>query len=291
MDGRSPTACRIRWTANLDPSLNKGRWTKEEDSALLAAFAAHPKEWSTIASSLPGRSIQHVHRRYKALTKLPSTHEPWTEPEDDLLRAAVAKHTTRYWERVVADVPGRSLSQCQCRWRGWLSRLGKNVVWTEAEDALLAEGVSTYGEHNWNKIAVNIAGKTGKECMIRWPELWRGTNNAPWSKEEDKKVKLLRLLKVSWAAMIPHLPGRGREAIVTRCSQLGFPIEIQSKWTPEEQSLLRKAILPFLLEDTTSTKKRKKNWKIIAKGVPGKTPKQCMRQWEYIVSYKAVDKN
>jgi hypothetical protein len=47
--------CRERWLNHLDPSINKGEWTEEEDQILLKAQAQWGNSWTKIAELLPGR--------------------------------------------------------------------------------------------------------------------------------------------------------------------------------------------------------------------------------------------
>lgn len=75
--GRTQVQCRERWVNCLDPSLNKGEWTKEEDSRLRAAIAEHGHCWSKVAAHLPSRTDNQCWRRWKALNpdKVPLVQE------------------------------------------------------------------------------------------------------------------------------------------------------------------------------------------------------------------------
>ncbi|KAJ5352911.1 hypothetical protein N7452_001885 [Penicillium brevicompactum] len=45
--------CRKRWFHSLDPTLRKGRWTKEEDEILLAAHQRLGPAWKEIGEQFP----------------------------------------------------------------------------------------------------------------------------------------------------------------------------------------------------------------------------------------------
>ncbi|KAJ6795083.1 myb-like protein L [Iris pallida] len=66
--GRIHVQCRERWLNCLDPSLNLGAWTEEEDAKLLAAIDEHGRScWSRIARCVPPRTDNQCRRRWKIL--------------------------------------------------------------------------------------------------------------------------------------------------------------------------------------------------------------------------------
>ncbi|XP_031265746.1 myb-like protein L [Pistacia vera] len=54
--GRTQVQCRERWVNSLDPSVNRGEWTEEDDLMLEAALEEHGYSWSKVAAALPGRT-------------------------------------------------------------------------------------------------------------------------------------------------------------------------------------------------------------------------------------------
>ncbi|KAB8265111.1 Homeodomain-like protein [Aspergillus pseudonomiae] len=50
LSGRTNKDCRKRWFHSLDPSLRKGRWTKEEDETLLATYGRLGPAWKEIGN-------------------------------------------------------------------------------------------------------------------------------------------------------------------------------------------------------------------------------------------------
>ncbi|GMQ11457.1 hypothetical protein CsSME_00054095 [Camellia sinensis var. sinensis] len=65
--GRTHVQCRERWFNSLDPALNMGRWTEDEDSKLKAAISEHGYCWSKVASCVPPRTDNQCRRRWKVL--------------------------------------------------------------------------------------------------------------------------------------------------------------------------------------------------------------------------------
>ncbi|AEE76046.1 Myb domain [Arabidopsis thaliana x Arabidopsis arenosa] len=65
--GRTQTQCRERWLNCLDPKVNRGKWTEEEDEKLREAIAEHGYSWSKVATNLSCRTDNQCLRRWKRL--------------------------------------------------------------------------------------------------------------------------------------------------------------------------------------------------------------------------------
>jgi myb proto-oncogene protein len=63
---RTPKQCRERWHYHLNPDLNKGPWTPEEDTILLAKHDELGNHWTAIARFLPGRTDSSVKSRWNS---------------------------------------------------------------------------------------------------------------------------------------------------------------------------------------------------------------------------------
>lgn len=70
--GRTPKQCRERWKNHLDPAINKGPYTEEEDQVILEAQARLGNKWSQIAQLLKGRTEDSVKIRWKSLKQNPA---------------------------------------------------------------------------------------------------------------------------------------------------------------------------------------------------------------------------
>ncbi|KAB5529630.1 hypothetical protein DKX38_019711 [Salix brachista] len=87
--------------------------------------------------------------------------------------------------------------------------------WRPAEDAKLKELVAQYGPQNWNLIAENLEGRSGKSCRLRWfnqldPRINR---RAFTEEEEDRLLTAHRLYGNKWAMIARLFPGRTDNAV------------------------------------------------------------------------------
>ena len=61
--------CRERWNNHLDPSINRGAWTPEEDIKLLQSFIELGKKWAGIAKRIGRRTENAVKNRWSSLLR------------------------------------------------------------------------------------------------------------------------------------------------------------------------------------------------------------------------------
>ncbi|KAK1308366.1 Transcription factor MYB44 [Acorus calamus] len=61
--------------------------------------------------------------------------------------------------------------------------------WRPVEDEKLKELVERYGPHNWNTIAENLPGRSGKSCRLRWfNQLDPRITRSPFTEEEEERL-------------------------------------------------------------------------------------------------------
>ncbi|KAJ7971973.1 MYB transcription factor [Quillaja saponaria] len=87
--------------------------------------------------------------------------------------------------------------------------------WRPAEDAKLKELVAEYGPQNWNLIAENLEGRSGKSCRLRWfNQLDPRINRRAFSEEEEEKLlSAHRMYGNKWAMIARLFPGRTDNAV------------------------------------------------------------------------------
>jgi hypothetical protein len=67
--GRTGKQCRERWINQLDPNLNREKWTQQEDAVLLLQQKSCGHCWSKMIQFLPHRSANAIKNRWCWLTR------------------------------------------------------------------------------------------------------------------------------------------------------------------------------------------------------------------------------
>lgn len=123
--GRTAKQCRDRYKLKLDPSINHGPWTPEEDSALLKFHEQLGRQWTKIAKLMPGRTENSVKSRYASLLR--SKTKEWTEQEDALMRS-LRDRQVPFEEIAAVHLPHRSEHAVKKRWeRLFMRDLAKKI--------------------------------------------------------------------------------------------------------------------------------------------------------------------
>jgi hypothetical protein len=96
------------------------------------------------------------------------SRKPFTVEEDARLMEIVSRYSQcKAWDRVAAQMEGRTARQCRERWIGYLSPCIRVEPWTPAEDHLLLTHISRFG-HQWTAIARYFNGRSDNDVKNRW---------------------------------------------------------------------------------------------------------------------------
>ncbi|KAG6398865.1 hypothetical protein SASPL_140336 [Salvia splendens] len=113
---RCGKSCRLRWTNYLRPDIKRGKFSSQEEKAIIRLHALLGNRWSAIATHLPKRTDNEIKnywntRLKKRLTRMgidPATHKPKETPGGlaQSRQAAVISHMAQ-WETARLEAEAR----------------------------------------------------------------------------------------------------------------------------------------------------------------------------------------
>jgi hypothetical protein len=266
--GRSAKQCYSRWhDALLHCDSRKGFWTTDEDSTLIDAVEKYNgRNWEAIAAFVPGRTAKQCCSRW---------HDGLHSRSDETARVG-----TWTSEEDAELVPDRK--QNQCRQLDPNNNIGY-CPWTPEEDAKLTSGVTEYGDSNWAAVAKLVPDRKHSQCHQRWNHCLDPTiNTGYWTAEENTKLTdAVKQFGNNWVPVAALVPGRTNKQCRERWMKVLNPIIAQtpaSKWTPEEDAKLAKAVTELGTRD----------WVQIAAMVPGRTNVLCRQRWIKVLDRRAT---
>jgi len=123
--------CMQKYIRNV-PHFKRGRWTKEEDRALIEAVAKHKKgNWKKIKEHVPGRSGYQCRERYLFTLDPGINFTAWSSEEDRKLVEIMGSARDPDWAGLKAAFPGRSSKQCRARYHNIKKRSVEKIERSE----------------------------------------------------------------------------------------------------------------------------------------------------------------
>lgn len=215
--------------------------------------------------------LSHV----KKAEKIRVTDEPFAVPSKAEEIQKLHQSMGNTWREISAKV---SLSPVTC-FRTLHTALGstqfsRKLVWTHAEDALLAKAVQRFGTNSWQEVANSLEAKTNSQCYHRWmktlnPAIKRGK----WSWEEDFRLALaVKIYSTSnWVSVAEHIKGRTDIQCRERYCNVLNPTIRGQEWDRVEDWKLCMLVLAL-----------GKKWSRIAQFLTGRTDNQCWRRYKLL---------
>ncbi|KAI2624986.1 hypothetical protein GGR54DRAFT_594404 [Hypoxylon sp. NC1633] len=114
----------------------------------------------------------------------------WTEDEDRILhdetRKQAAAGNIKDWNRIAANLPGRTNKDCRKRWVNKVCGSLKKGAWNEDEDERLLSAVAKCGQ-KWALVANEVGFRSPDQCAKRWQSnLDPNLEHRGWTTEEDE---------------------------------------------------------------------------------------------------------
>lgn len=223
-------------------------------------------DWEVVGKSFPDRKpieckIQWTQKQDSSINK-----SKWTSHEVDRLFEIVKKSNYQRWDLISQELgTGRTPSECVKQFRIVTQ---EKREWTEADDLLLKEGVSTYGQ-NWQAVA-NHCGRSSNQCINRWSKTLRpDIKKGKWDPIEDEALKnAVAACGMVWKDVAPRVRGRTDAQCRERWCNILDPKIVVGNWSREEdETILR-------MRDLEG-----KTWSEISKRFDGRrTDNHCMRR-------------
>ena len=184
--GRTAKACRERFFNALDPNLNKGPWSQEEDDFIVEMQRLHGNKWAAIARMLDTNRTDHtVKNRFNVLKRIrniPDLPKPKRIKKSELQAMRLAELMARRAAaaQAVEARHGMSISE--------LGLGGIGIGATEAPSEMLSGSAAALGPSDMDSAAPVASGahegKSGKKVA---KQKRKGGNVPKESKAEYKK--------------------------------------------------------------------------------------------------------
>lgn len=206
MNGRfSATECELQWNLNLDPKINKEKWSEYEVQQLNELAEIHKyQDWDTIAEKLStNRTGYQCCIKYQMKNAL--KEGKWTEEENEYLKKLVEIHRMGSyvpWTKISWYFQTRNRKQCHDRYIEHLESDLKRGAFNKEEDKIIITGIKIFKD--FGKIAKFLPGRRATQIRSRYYYLI-STSGPDFTREDDEKlVALAKKYNKNWSKVSEH---------------------------------------------------------------------------------------
>ncbi|KAL7622059.1 hypothetical protein AAE478_007560 [Parahypoxylon ruwenzoriense] len=191
---RSPDQCAKRWQSKLDPNLEHGAWTTEEDELLLSLVQEIGREWKTMQEqSFPRRSTNELKNRYTVVSRNAKSSFARAESLDSFSAPALSDSENPVVVEDVHTNPGNAKIDevdnnkhpgHQAMTEDWVNMLSNTDVWIDqfSQTHSFDVGDPLSGAHpSGNETSMDIDGSNTQQGQDRSMTLIPPHNSIPTS--------------------------------------------------------------------------------------------------------------
>ena len=121
-EDKTDLQCLRRWEKVLNPSLNKGPWSHEEDQLLTSLVnKLGSGKWAEIAKHLSGRTGSRCRDRWNNHLDPSINKDSWAVEEDALVIHAYRTFGPK-WTKIAEFLPGRTDNSIKNHWNSTIKR-------------------------------------------------------------------------------------------------------------------------------------------------------------------------
>ncbi|KAI8974443.1 hypothetical protein BDB01DRAFT_853846 [Pilobolus umbonatus] len=287
--GRLPEQCQTIWINQLDPSLNKEPWSKEETRLYWERMCIYSGNYTKVAEGLPGRNRLMCYDKFWRLVYSKELALLYGEELEQKLN-----ENKECWKR--------RISKLMCQWIDdhmtlTEDRQGFKVIkrgrWDQHELEALKTLVDEYTNQkrylhmsDWESISHHFSNRNAVQCKYQYIQnLKEGEKESRWSQTEDDELKkwVNDHGTGDWAWIASRVSSKSARQCCYRWNRvLKYKDDediIKKKSLDEnEKSLIREGVQMFGTD-----------WNAIRMSyLPSRTPQQLMRWWS---KHKDYDDN
>lgn len=286
---RNRSQIRNHYRSQLDPNINKGKWTDHELDLLLRRTIVFGQDWNKVAEGLPGRTPEKCSSVWMTELDPALNKGPWTSEETRLFWERVNQFQGNF-VKVAEDLPGRNRLSC---FRKFWSTVRHDQEFTLLYGDTLEKQNSENGPIWRARIAKLVCNWLSQETSIK-----KSSNNSieihqagPWDEKDLLKLDELvnkQLEKKNmdsleygdWKKLSKQFLGRNAHQCKYQYDEhLSVKNIIKGEWTNEEDNLL----LELVKEHGTS------HWDTIVKHIPNRNKRQCAYRWHRALQFNDSD--